>query len=333
MIKTVNSAFDKFMRDVVNLDQETVSNARNSMNNLLENIKDFDNEEFFHLWKDINIQYGSFSRKTKCRKLDDIDLMIGISAEGATYDADAKWDNVTITVNPFNKIQLDCANDDGTLNSTKVINAFKEKLANTKDYSRSELHKNGQAVTLTLLSKEWNFDIVPCFHTVLESNGRSYYLIPNGKGNWMKTDPKKDRDYVLEINRFHEGKAVELVRLCKRWIKTKKVVTPMSYLMETLVINYCEQKDELSDYLDVRFIYALEYLQKAIFKPVYDMKKIQGDINNLTNDERSAISQKAKIDCEKAKEAYQARTGEKNQKKVINIWRDIFGEDFPEYGN
>lgn len=41
MIRTVNSAFDKFMKDVVNLDKDSVANARNSMKNLLDNIQDF----------------------------------------------------------------------------------------------------------------------------------------------------------------------------------------------------------------------------------------------------------------------------------------------------
>ncbi|MBP3710274.1 MAG: hypothetical protein J6I73_07735 [Treponema sp.] len=333
MIRTVNSAFDKFMKDVVNLDKDSVANARSSMKNLLDNIQDFDNDEFFHLWKDINIQYGSFARKTKCRKLDDIDLMIGISADGATYDGSVSWNDIAITASYSNQTQQDCANEDGTLNSTKVINAFKKKLAGTKDYCRSELHKNGQAVTLNLLSKEWNFDIVPCFHTVREYDGRAYYLIPNGKGNWMKTDPERDREYVLEINKNHGGKAVELVRLCKRWIKTKKVTTPMSYLMETLIIQYCEQKDELDDFIDIRFADALKYLQTAIFNPVYDIKDIQGDINNLAYGDKFSISEKAKIDYEKAKEANSAEIEEDNQEKAMNLWRDIFGDEFPKYGS
>ncbi len=331
MIKTVNVAFDKFMKDVVNLDKEVVSNARSSMNNLLDNIRDFDNDDFFHLWKDINIQYGSFARKTKCGKLDDIDLMIGISADGATYDGSAVWNNITITASEDNNIQQECADDYGYLNSTKVLNKFKKKLEGTKDYCRSDLHKNRQAITLNFLSKEWNFDIVPCFQTKPATDGRKYYLIPNGDGNWMKTDPIADRDYVSNINKTYNGKPVELVRICKYWIGYKKVTTPMSYLMETLIIQYCEQEGELDDYIDVRFAKALKYLQTEIFNPVYDIKDIQGNINNLSYDDKLSISEKAKGDYKKAKEAYKAEE-ENNQEKSINIWRDIFGENFPTYG-
>lgn len=99
---------------------------------------------FFHLWNEINIQYGSFARKTKCRKLDDIDLMIGISADSATYNNSSVWDNILINASLSNKKQQDCSNSDGTLNSTKVLNVFKSKLESLNDYSRSEIHKNGQ---------------------------------------------------------------------------------------------------------------------------------------------------------------------------------------------
>ena len=41
MSYTVNTAFDKFMKEVVNLDPTIVSEARSSRDNLLENIKEF----------------------------------------------------------------------------------------------------------------------------------------------------------------------------------------------------------------------------------------------------------------------------------------------------
>ena len=333
MITTVNGAFDKFMKDVVNLDKEVVSNARSSMDNLLNNIDEFSDDDFFHLWNEINIQYGSFARKTKCRKLDDIDLMIGISADGATYDGTRPWNDITITASGSNRKQIECSNDDGTLNSTKVLNKFKDKLEKTRDYSRSDLHKNKQAVTLTLLSREWNFDIVPCFQTVKEADGRSYYLIPNGDGNWLKTDPKKDRDCVFTLNSQNKGKVTELIRLCKKWNKVKNAKTISSYVFETLIIHYCLNVESLNDYIDIRFRNALKYISNNICSSIFDLKGIQGDINDLSYEDRLTIKEKAVIDFQKAVSAYEAETKENNHQKAINIWRDIFGEEFPKYGD
>lgn len=251
MATTVNNAFSEFMTDIVNLDKDIVSEAKKSRDNLLENIAEFDDaDDFFDLCQDFNVHFGSFSRKTKCRELDDIDLMIGISANGATYNSSDPWDNVQITASTSNSAQKDCARDDGTLNSTKIINKFKKKLEDVREYSRSDIHKSGEAVVLNLTSKDWSFDIVPCFHTTKESDGRSYYLIPNGNGNWKKTDPLKDKEHVTDTNQKREGRVLELIRLCKKWNKAKNAKTLPSYLLETMIINHCDEEEELSKYID-----------------------------------------------------------------------------------
>lgn len=332
MAKTVNDAFDEFMRDTVNLDPDVVSKARESRDNLLENINEFaEDEEFFELHSGFNFHTGSFARKTKCRELDDIDLLIGISANGATYYSDDPWDNVRITASSSNAAQRECTRYDGTLNSTQVSNRFKKKLEGVREYSRSEIHKNGEAIVLNLISKDWSFDIVPCFHTVTESSGRSYYLIPNGNGNWKKTAPDVDKGHVMTTNQKKGGKALPLIRLCKRWNKTKNATTMPSYMLETMIINYADFVDELSDWIDLRFRYALSYIADHIMLPVYDLKNIQGDLNTLSYSDKLALKEKAHSDYEKACEASSyERDGE--QKTAISKWGEIFGKDFPQYG-
>ena len=331
MATTVNNAFDEFMKDIVNLDPDVVSKARESRDNLLENIAEFDDEDgFFDLCQDFNVHFGSFARKTKCRELDDIDLMIGIAANGATYNSSDPWDDVHITASTTNRAQKDCTREDGTLNSTQVINKFKNKLKHVREYSRSDIHKSGEAVVLNLTSKDWSFDIVPCFHTVTESDGRSYYLIPNGKGNWKKTDPTKDKEHVTNTNKDKEGRVLELIRLCKKWNNVKKATTIPSYLLETMIINYCDSQTTLSQFIDYRFRYALKYIADNIMNSVSDMKDIQGDINTLSDSEKSKLKEKANNDYQKACEASEMETV--NQEKAIKLWGEILGGDFPTYG-
>ena len=333
MATTVNNAFDEFMKDIVNLDPDVVSNARESRDNLLENIAEFDDEDgFFDLCQDFNVHFGSFARKTKCRELDDIDLMIGIAANGATYNSSDPWDDVHITASTTNQAQKDCIREDGTLNSTQVINKFKSKLKNVREYSRSDIHKSGEAVVLNLTSKDWSFDIVPCFHTVTESDGRSYYLIPNGKGNWKKTDPLKDKEHATNTNKDKEGRVLELIRLCKKWNNVKKATAIPSYLLETMIINHCDEEEELNKWIDIRFKNALKYIADHITSPVYDMKEIQGNINTLDVLDKYTLKNKAQADYKKACEAIMLETEEKDHKKSINNWREILGEDFPTYG-
>lgn len=333
MATTVNNAFSEFMKNIVNLDADVVSNARSSRDNLLENIAEFDNADgFFNLYQGFNVHYGSFARKTKCRELNDIDLMIGISADGATYNANDPWDNMKITASTINAAQIECARDDGTLNSTQVSNKFKDKLKNVREYSRSEIRRSGEAVILNLKSKDWSFDIVPCFHTVTESEGRAYYLIPNGSGNWKKTDPLKDREHVTNTNTEKDGLVLELIRLCKKWNKVKNAKTLPSYLLETMIINHCDEESELSQWIDIRFKNTLKYIADHITSPVYDMKDIQGNINTIDILDKYTLKEKAQSDYEKACEAIKYKTEEKDHKKSINKWREIFGGDFPTYG-
>ena len=62
------------------------------------------------------------------------------------------------------------------------------------------------------------------------------------------------------------------------------------------------------------------------------MKGIQGNINMLDSSDRSTIKEKAQADHEKANRAIKLETDENDQKRSINKWREILGEDFPTYG-
>lgn len=327
---TINKALDKYMKEFVNLDPKDVKAARKSRDNLLLNISEFSDDGFFRLWSDINRHFGSFARKTQCRELDDIDLMIGIKSEGATYNVYAPWDHITIFSNTNSLIQKSCTNEDGTLNSTLVLNQFKAKLRNVREYFSSEIHKNHEAVVLDLISKDWSFDIVPCFQTVKESNGRSYLLIPNGKGKWKKTDPDMDKYKVTAMNGASEGRLLELIRLCKVWNKTKNVKTTQSYMLETMLVNYAEIND-LNPGLKYRFRDALRYISKNIYNSVEDLKDIQGDLNNLTFEERMKISNAAERDYKKIDEALIDELSIYTYKNAFQMWRAVLGDDFPKY--
>jgi len=328
MALTVEQAFYEFMRDTVDLDPQIVKNARESRNNnLLENINEFDNDDFFNLCPEYNLHFGSFSRKTKCRELDDIDLMIGISADGATYNPHNSWDNVTITASDTDTAQIGCSDNYGRLNSISVLNKFKKELENVREYSRSDIKRNGEAVTLNLKSKQWNFDIVPCFHTEEEQDGRDYYLIPNGKGNgnWKKTDPKREQRIITRINNKHLGRVLNTIRLIKYWNKRGQMPTMPSYVLETMVINYFNSSTETSEWIEDRFYEVLKFIFYNIQFPIYDLKGIEGDINTLSANDKNKIRTRAKNDCHKAYNAIFTEIKERNMQKAINMWDEILG--------
>ena len=88
MAATVNSAFEEFNKNVVNLDPDRTSKAISSRDWLWGQLNKLDSKEnlnFPFKYEDKHIKFGSFARKTKIRELDDIDLMFCLTANGATY--------------------------------------------------------------------------------------------------------------------------------------------------------------------------------------------------------------------------------------------------------
>lgn len=332
MATKVNAAFNEFMGKKVNLDPNKTKRARRSRDNLIDNIHGLKSDtKFFNLYSDIDISFGSFARRTKIRPLNDIDIMIGINADSSSYYE--YLNEVKIYVHDSNSPQYDCCNNNSNvLNSTKVINKFIAGLKNINDYKHAETHKNEAAATLQLKSYEWNFDIVPCFMTKIDSNDRSYYLIPDGKGNWQKTDPRKDRERVTSINQKHSGKLLDTIRLVKYWNVRPTMPSVPSYALECLLLEYYDIHDETSDYIDLRFRDLLLFISNNIWNPIYDPKEIQGDLNTLTYDEKLKISNRANNDYDKACEAVKEETENKDHEKSIKKWGEILGSEFPKYG-
>src|SRR5262245_19799389 len=112
MAKTVNEAFKLFLANTVEIDPEINDNAKASRNWLMENIEGFDNTEgFFKLYPEVDMHFGSFARKTKIQPLDDIDLMIGLSALNSTYEDWAPANDININVHPLAKSLLTFCNE------------------------------------------------------------------------------------------------------------------------------------------------------------------------------------------------------------------------------
>ena len=326
MATTVDNAFAEFMKDTVNLDSDVTSTARKSRNNLIDNINRFSgNDDFFSVYKEKNLKFGSFARRTKIRELDDIDLMLCLSAEGTrTYTETA--DCIYINGNDSDISNGLLSNGTTYLNSTKVINRFISKLSDLNDYSKAEMHKNQEAATLKMKSYTWNFDIVPCFYAK-----EDFYLIPDGSGNWKKTDPRIDNDRTTEVNQKHNGKLLNLIRLVKYWNKRKVTLTIGSYLLECMILNIYDNTDAKEHWwIDIEFENTLYALSQAVKNDVEDPKGIQGNINNFNSDARKKISDALYDAYSKAVEA-RSYEKDKKQKEAINKWREVLGSDFPKY--
>ena len=223
---------------------------------------------------------------------------------------------------PHSAYKLKMLCDEGTnkLNSRNVIDKFIALLNQVPQYQLAEKHRDKQAATLKLKSYTWNFDIVPCFFTAPEYNGRTYYLIPDGKGNWQKTDPRIDRGRVTQVNQDNDKNILNLIRVIKYWNKRLTMPSMDSYLLENMVLDYYSLNKyvKASSYIPLEIPKLLQYIQIHIFHPVNDPKSIQGNMNNLDLEDKEYDARERHFLYELERKKNSSDTA-----KNISPWHDL----------
>lgn len=322
------------MRDTVNLASKKTSDARRSRDWLIEQIRLFPDKDssFPILYPEKNTFFGSFARNTKKRPLDDIDLMICLSAMGGTYYEQPNTIEITVHTECRQLTRL-CYEGTQKLHSVKVVNKFISLLNEVPQYQNATIKRNQEAATLKLNSYEWNFDIVPCFFTSEDSAGNTYYLIPDGNGGWKKTDPRRDAERVKNTNQLHDGNVLDAIRILKYWNKRPTMPSMSSYLLESMVLDFYNKPftPTASKFVDIEVPKLLAHIKDHVYHPVEDPKGIQGDINQLSLEDRGKIWSRANEDLNRANKARQLEN-EKDFQGSIFEWSQIFGSEFPSYG-
>ncbi len=148
MPTSVTGAFNAFQKETVNLDSYRTKSARSSRDWLVGKINAFDN--FFPLYTDKHISFGSFARRTKIRPLDDIDIMIALTGQGCSYSEDG-FGKITIHVpddcDAYKHYRHASAD---SLNSIRIVNEFVRKLSNIDQYKSATIKRNQEAAVLNL---------------------------------------------------------------------------------------------------------------------------------------------------------------------------------------
>ena len=324
--KLLEIKLKSFIENTIDLNKNDVEKAYKSRDNLIKNITEILNENlFFNVYEERNLNYGSFENGTKILELDDIDIMICIKANYRTYYDLFPNNIIKIIANDYDiYFKNECLDNETIfLNSTKLLNLLKNELAKIDDYEKADIHKNKESGTLKLKSYKWNFDIVPCFFTMPEYDGREYYLIPDGEGNWKKSDPRIDRENIDKLNETQ----LNIIKLIKYWNKKKKITTMKSYILECMLLEYFNEiKNDISIYY--MFKKALKYISENIFNHIYDPKNIQGNLNKLNKEERISISEKAKkcyIICNEAINLIERNNYDEAVNKFSEVLNDFNG--------
>ena len=330
---TIPYSLDLLRTDYVDLDPEQVTKARKSRDYLKEQIEIVAPQvNYFPKLYGGYLAFGSFARKTKVRPLNDIDLLLLISAGAGSSTQYISFNKYAIVVTDTSSPTWMYTNDDNrTLNSTKVLNKIKSSLCLIPNYKQAEIKRTGAAVVLGLKSYDWNFDIVPAVPVSIEQGKIDHYLIPDGKGRWKRTDPRRDQKKISEANQKHNGNLIPIIRLLKYWNdKYYNVPRISSYYLETMLVN------GFNSYLPMSGVrgnigLAFTLLSSAVLGTCPDPKGLEADLDTHASwDDRCKVYAVAQLMAKYAAEAI-GYENNKNDKAAIETWRKVF-PDFPTYG-
>lgn len=333
MAYTTKDAFTRFRAREVDLTPQTTKTARTSRDFLVRQIGGTakENASFPVLYGGY-VSFGSFARSTKTQPLDDIDLLLPLNGRGTEANASSNdrytcWLKIKDATAPL----ASYPDNLGYVNSTKVLNSIKSGLSDVRKYKKAEIKKNMEAVTLSLPSYDWVFDIVPAVPIGDGSGTIAYYLIPNGTGDWKRTDPRIDDTNCAQVDARHSKLFRPTVRVVKYWNNRPVAPAIPSYYLETLALKVFSTLPAISlirSGAERFFNNVGPYLWAACPDPKGLGPPLDADITVETK------TKVAQAFTEAAKSSGYALMYERqnDHKKAIYWWRQVFGERFPDYG-
>ncbi|MFP1557000.1 hypothetical protein ACLB1T_00635 [Escherichia coli] len=120
----------------MNIKKADTDDARASRDWLIGKMNDFEKDDKFPVsFPAIDIAFGSFARRTKSCLLDDIDLMFGLTGQGATYTILS--DRITVTSSgEGSRLQLPPFLEQTPSAPVRILNAFKNRLQDIAQYAQ-----------------------------------------------------------------------------------------------------------------------------------------------------------------------------------------------------
>lgn len=320
--------FERFRNERVDLDPEQSKQAVASRDFLISQIQgQAASNKNFPVITGGFLPFGSFSRKNKIRPLDDVDLLVALNGAGtmaqqSPNDANTWWLRIS---NPSASLAV-FPDGYGFVNSTKVLNAIRDGLMKVKSYRRADLKKDMEAVVLNLTSYPWNFDVVPAVPIGNTPGKVDYYLIPDGTGNWKRTDPRVDAQLVNNAQQ-HNQLFQPLCRLLKYWNKrTHKPVLP-SYYFEILVIWVFQNRTITS--LKLGLLDFFTHAPSVLYQTCPDPKRLG---SNLDADIDVQTKKKVATAMDDARKAVTGAQGfgmfQGMGTQELEYWRRVFGQEY-----
>ncbi|PRY06183.1 nucleotidyltransferase [Paraburkholderia sp. BL25I1N1] len=206
---------------------------------------------------------------------------------------------------------------------TEVLHRVRETLAEW----RTGVRRNGQAVTLYYAT--WpTVDIVPVSRVVNDDGTVSHYNVPDSNTDtWITSKPKALAATIESKSSECGYNFRRIIKMIKHWNRIHSDYL-LSYHIEVLAIKV------FSGNLDDTAWHVFQFFDKA-------RKLLEGPLwydTGFTDDyllwyDRQEVLKRFDTAIEKSRSAWSKTYGDTNDhKSAIEIWRQIFGSEFPNYG-
>ena len=241
----LSKAIQKYIDEVIRLDQKDISAAvasrewllsliRNTVNSRVNQPELYSVEEF--------VYFGSYIKGTKVEDVDEFDVLVVIDSNSGVFSVGGEpVGNGLGSASPNHKYDDKYKKSDGSGVSPRKILNWLQKIVDeaVEEYGGTAPEKDGgQAVVATIDSKELKIDLVPAGVFRRTSDSTIFYNIPNGKqdNGWIVTSPKLDIKRLSEAAKDRTNLR-NVIRLGKR-IKETYGFTVSSFAVETAILNF-----------------------------------------------------------------------------------------------
>jgi hypothetical protein len=185
---------------------------------------------------------GSFARHTKVRPLDDIDIYLPLDGANLFYYMHGAVLPYTVLSDGlgWNPLLTPRWANGLWVSSSKLLDGSATVLR--RRFPQTKIRPSGQSIAVqmtqgsTTASDGLGYDIVPCFSLkAQQQNDRDFYLIPDGIGGWIHTNPKTDAAIADVLQQNHDKISRKVVKLVKYWNTEQLNGKLRSYFVELAV--------------------------------------------------------------------------------------------------
>lgn len=257
----VSQALGRYIRDVIRLPQSDISSAVASrewfIKQVIQKINGRTDEPALYPGQN-TLYFGSYFKGTKVAAVDEFDVLVILDSNNGVFSQNGIGIGTGLgRADPNHTFDEKYKKSDGSgVSPRKLLNWFKDVVESaTEKYGVEEPVQSGQAITVTIKSKDLKLDLVPAVVLQHNSSGETFYAIPRGDrdNGWIATAPHRDMERLRTVAEEKENFR-NVIRLCKRVRDTYNFGVP-SFAIESAVVEYAERNYWYNDlYLDFRAV-------------------------------------------------------------------------------